>query len=185
MKLAVALLPLLLSVPAQATVTRYQWEGTVDRGADLSTQVRGDFLYDSDAPTFQDGDGNLLHEGSIKSVNLFIGNDHYQSTFPWFSTVAPIPSFSDLNLNGPTIQGNAHGWATDNWYITLYEYQSEGWFDLKEIGGKVVSFWTDGGYVPDLPGRDAEPVPEPSSLVLMASGLAAYGLFRRKRIVRR
>ena len=167
---------LILSVPAQATVTRYQWEGTVDHGADLSTAIRGDFTYDDAAPTFADGDGRMLHDGSIKSVNLFIGSDFYASNSPWYSTVEPIPSFTDINLlDGPNPGYNNFSWDKDGWWIAF----NDGENTWREIGGKVVSFYSD-GWVPDLPGRDAAPVPEPAGFVLMASGLAAYALFRRR-----
>ena len=170
---------LLLCAPLSATLTRYQWEGTVDHGADILTPASGSFLYDDAAPTFADGDGRMLHDGSIHSVNLFIGNDFYASNNPWYSSVEPIPSFYELNLlDGPNPGYNSFSWYRDGWYIAF----NDGENTWREIGGKVVSFWSD-GWVPDLPGRDADPVPEPSSLILVASGLAAYALFRRRRHV--
>lgn len=174
---------LLAAVPAHSTVTKISWTGSIDRGGDPATDVHGSYLYDNSKPVFDSGEGRMLHEGSINSVSLFIGNDEYTSrNFPWFSTVDPIPSFSELNLTDNGAQGNSFSWARDGWYISFYDPDGTGGWDLREVGGKVVSFWSEGWEVPpSLPGGDAEPVPEPSSFLLMASGLAAAALFRRRR----
>lgn len=182
MKRLLLTLVTLIAIPSSATVTKISWEGSVDRGGNSSTPVSGNFLYDNSKPTFDSGEGRMLHEGSIRSVNLFIGNDHYASDFPWFSTVEPIPSFSELaKLDGPGPETNSFSWARDSWWFAV----NEGDNNWREIGGKVVSFWTDGGYVPEIPGNDAEPVPEPSSMVLVATGLVAAFVFKKGRTLRR
>ena len=175
---------LLLCAPLSATVTKYSWQGTIDTGADPS-QVSGSFLFDDSAPVVSEDELGGYHVlgGAISKLDLIMGPDTFtRYTQTWEAYVASDGSFAgfqDANLDGRI--GNAHGWTGDRWYITLYELQPDGWFDLHEVSGKVVSFWTSGGYVPEIPGGDAEPVPEPSAFVLVGVALLAFAGFKLRR----
>jgi hypothetical protein len=176
MRLAATLL-LLLSVPASASLTRYSWNGETDAGQSVS----GHFTFDDSAPIISEElGGYTVRGGAISRLDLIMGPDTFtRYNQPWDALMKPSGdvTFQDANLSDEAETENSLSWNPEHWNFSVWNPDVS---ELREVGGRVISFYTQGGYVPDLPGRDAEPVPEPSSLLLVASGLAAYAFFRRR-----
>jgi hypothetical protein len=80
-------------------------------------------------------------------------------------------TFQDANLSDEAETENSLSWNPEHWNFSVWNPNVS---ELREVGGRVISFYTQGGYVPEIPGRDAEPVPEPAGFVLMGAALLGY-----------
>lgn len=179
MRLFVPCALLLIASPASAALFNFEWKGTVDYGDTDVKEVSGSFLYDDSAPIVYSQDQGEVLGGSLNGFSLLLAEDRWYRNTAWDAhrmIGTEEIGFFDANLNGPTL-ASLH-WNLSGWELEKWDEETD---SASLIGGKI-SYLKRTGWIPPLPGGgDAAPVPEPSSMALLASGLIGLAGYRRFR----
>lgn len=201
------ILPLLLLISAQAAAKpiTYEWEGRVSNPAwkvALGDMVRGTLTVDEDGPLepeFSDDsqkvyyaahftltaagrqfasqpqglnskgawDWNISNYGQVANNVIMEGGSLSYVSFGFFAQTR----FGNLDLLAANNLDQS--WISGGWGIEVRDPLNE------DVG--LENFYGDVTKITRLPGGDATPVPEPSSLMMMGSAITAVGVARRRR----